>query len=215
MIIINVLLYLVLPLVAAVYFYFNKKFSYFKDRGIPYLTPKFPLGNLQGMGSSRHVYDIVINLYNELHDKGAVVGMYNLIQPFYFVTDLELVKNITIRDFNNFINRGTYANEEDEPLTAHLFSLEDEKWRFVRNKLSPAFTSGKMKAMYHTIGNKGHDLIRIIEKASANGKSINVKDITNPFFNRCGQFSCFWHGIEHDEWRAPRAESFLQGNIRS
>ncbi|KAG5669767.1 hypothetical protein PVAND_000061 [Polypedilum vanderplanki] len=177
----NILLFLVLPIVAIVYLYFNKKFSYFKNLGIPYIEPKFPLGNLNGIGSTRHMYDIVRNIYDELHTKGPVVGMYNLTQPFYYITDLELIKNITIKDFNNFINRGVYSNEKDEPLTAHLFTLEDEKWRFLRNKLSIAFTSGKMKLMYYTIGDKGHDLVTLIEKASKNNKTINIKDITNLF----------------------------------
>lgn len=69
--------------------------------------------------------------------------------------DLELVKHITVKDFNNFTDRGVFVNEEKEPITGHLFLIGGEKWRFLRNKLSPVFTSGKIKMMYHTISDKG------------------------------------------------------------
>jgi cytochrome P450 family 6 len=172
---VNILFYAVLPIAAAIYFYFKSKFSYFKNRGIPYVEPSIPLGNMQGLGSKYHLADILMNVYEKCAGKGPVAGFYNIAVPTFLVTDLELVKNIMIKDFNSFVNRGMYLNEEDEPLTGHLVSIEDDRWRFLRNKLSPVFTSGKLKAMFNTIKDKGENLVAAIERNSKNGQSVDAK----------------------------------------
>jgi cytochrome P450 family 6 len=177
----NIALYVVLPIVAVIYFLIKRKFSFFKDLGIPYVEPSFPLGNMSGLGSKYHLVDILRHAYDECKGKDVVAGFYNTISATYLVTDLELVKNIMIKDFSNFVNRGMYVNEEDEPLTGHLVSIEDDKWRFVRNKLSPVFTSGKLKAMFNIVRDKGDSFVAAIEKASKNGQAIDAKDPASRF----------------------------------
>lgn len=67
------------------------------------------------------------------------------------------------------------------PHTAHLFAIENERWRFLRNKLSPVFTSGKLKAMYPIIINKGDNLVAEIERRIKSNPVIELKDLTNRF----------------------------------
>lgn len=38
--------------------------------------------------------------------------------------DLELVKNILIKDFKIFADRRVYNDEENDPLSAHLFAID-------------------------------------------------------------------------------------------
>jgi cytochrome P450 family 6 len=157
-------------MVTATYFFVKKKYSYFENRGVPCIKPSFPFGNLQGLGSKLHMFDLMLKAYSELKDKGTIAGFYNLFQPIYLVTDLEVVTAITVKDFNKFVNRGLFYNEEHEPITAFLLAIEDDRWRFLRKKLSPAFSSGKLKSMYFTISNLGDSLVRAIERKTRNGK---------------------------------------------
>lgn len=71
-------------------------------------------------------------------------------------------------------------NEENEPLSGHLFALEDDRWQFLRNKLSPVFTSGKLKLMFHTISKLGDKLIAKVEEKSKIS-SFDLKDVACRF----------------------------------
>ncbi|KAL7026345.1 hypothetical protein ACKWTF_013877 [Chironomus riparius] len=172
---------IILSILTAIFLFINKKYSFFKEHEIPYVKPSFPLGNMQGIGSTFHMSEIIQKVYEECKDKGKIVGFYNLIQPVYLVTDIEIVKVVTVKDFNNFVNRGIFNNEEYEPLAAHLFSIEDDRWRFIRNKISPAFTSGKLKFMYPTINDKAKNFVSAVDRKSKNGDPIAVKDLANRF----------------------------------
>lgn len=160
----------------------NKKFSYFKDRNIPSNVHSFPniLGDLVGAGYKRHFTESLVDVYQKYKNKDAIVGFFQLMSPWYMITDLDVMKNVLIKDFNTFIDRGQYYNEEDDPLTGHLFNIEGEKWKLLRTKLSPTFTSGKIKMMYATIAEKGDELVEVLEKSIRSGP-IEVKNISTRY----------------------------------
>lgn len=101
-----ILFSIILIFASGIYLFFKNRFQYFKKQGIPYAEPKFPFGNLQGINSKYHMADILINLYNEHKEKGSVVGFYNLADPVFMITDLEMIKIVTVKNFNSFVNRG-------------------------------------------------------------------------------------------------------------
>lgn len=175
----NILLYIILPLAAAVYLFLKRKFSYFERKGIPHVKPSMPMGNMEGLGKKFHFVHLMQKVYDKCKGQDVVVGLYNMIIPTLLVTDLELIKSITVKDFNSFTDRGIPVNE-DEPITAHLFAIGGEKWRFLRNKFSPVFTSGKIKFMYNTISSKGDSFVEAIDKASSRG-SVEMKEISTRF----------------------------------
>lgn len=111
----------------------------------------FPYGNLNEFGTEISISSFTKGVYDEFKKEDKVAGMFLFFKPVLMVLDIHLVKDILIKDFNNFNDRGMYYNEADDPLSAHLFSLEANKWKSLRSSLSPAFTSGKMKFMFPTI----------------------------------------------------------------
>jgi cytochrome P450 family 6 len=179
---IEIIIYVVLPIVAGVYWFLKKKYEYFENLGIPYSKPSMLFGNMTGVGTKKHFADVMNEIYNENKKKDVICGFFTLITPSVFVYDLDAIKDILIKDFNNFTDRGMYVNEEDDPLSAHLFSIEGEKWRFLRNKLSPVFTSGKIKNMMPIITEKSDNLVNELEKiAKSNNNSLDAKLLMNNF----------------------------------
>lgn len=175
-------LYIIVPASVGLYFFLKKKFDYFEERGIPYTKPSWIFGNMSGVGRTKHMYDVMNSLYEEHKGKDVLAGFFTLFSPSIIVTDLDLIKNILVKDFNNFTDRGMYVNEEADPLSGNLFSIGGEQWRFLRNKLSPVFTSGKIKSMYNIISEKGGNLINAIDREIKLGKSsLDCRKVTTCF----------------------------------
>lgn len=70
----------------------------------------------------------------------------------------QIVQDIMIRDFQSFHDRPMPVDEKNDPLSAHLFNISGQQWRDMRVKLSPSFTSGKLKGMFSIIRNCGQVL---------------------------------------------------------
>lgn len=176
----DILTYIVLPLVVIAFWFLRKTYSYLEELGIPHPKPSWIMGNLSGVGSSFHMADLIKKMYSEYKGKDVISGFYTLISPTLVVTDFEVVKQITVKDFSSFTDRGFLVNEENEPLTGNLASIGGEKWHFLRTKLSPAFTSGKIKMMYETISDKGGNLVKAITEKSNSG-SVDMRKMSSRF----------------------------------
>ncbi|XP_026681203.1 probable cytochrome P450 6a13 isoform X1 [Diaphorina citri] len=106
-------------------------------------------------------------------------GLYHLMTPKLMVTDPELYKYILIKDFDHFVDRGIGESDaKRDPIEGHLFGSKGEYWKRLRNKLSPTFTSGKIKYMFPLIKKCSDQLITTIRKQIGESKqmSLEVKD---------------------------------------
>ncbi|CAO1424464.1 unnamed protein product [Diamesa serratosioi] len=168
-------------LLTIIYLFLRSKFSHWKRVGLPHVEPVIPFGNSKGLGTKYHVSEFLMNMYNQLKSKGPICGVYMYMRAIALVTDLNLVKTILIKDFNNFPNRGNYFNEKDDPLTAHLFNIEDEQWKSLRSKLTPTFTSGKLKIMFSTVMDVSDKLVLAIDKEIDLTGQIEIKDTLSRF----------------------------------
>lgn len=155
----------------------KKKYSYWESRGVPFLKPKFPFGNFKGINNKIHVSVLLTDAYTKLKGKFQFGGLYILFTPLAIITDLNLIKNILVKDFNYFTDRGVYYNEEDDPLSAHLFSLDGHKWKSLRTKMSPTFTSGKLKMMLPIIVQVAEELKICMDKIIREDSIIEVRDV--------------------------------------
>ena len=162
--------------------FIHKKYNHWKDLGIPSMPVNLLNGNIKGLGKEFHISELLVEKYEHFKKKGAKIGgMYLSIRPVAIIIDLDLVKLILVKDFNTFSNRGFYYNEVDDPLSAHLFNIEDDRWKVLRNKLTTTFTSGKLKMMFQTVLDVADRLIDTLEKESSESGKMEVKDLMSRF----------------------------------
>lgn len=101
----------------------KKKYAFFRDRGIPNATPIWPLGNFWRVGITVHFIHRINETYRMFKDKAKICGFFVTTIPAYIVLDIDLIKNILVKDFDSFHDRGIYYNEKADPLSAHIFSV--------------------------------------------------------------------------------------------
>lgn len=118
----------------------------------------------------------------------SVYGVYDGRKPIYLIRDPQLVKQIMIKDFDHFVNRTPPADNRDFDLLSNsLFFMQNEKWRDMRNTLSPAFTGSKMRQMFKLILVEIEDSMNYLESQikdlhlEESGMELDVKDFTLRF----------------------------------
>lgn len=153
----------VVTVLSLLWYYLRYTYSYWSRKGVPYIEPEIPWGNFRKF-TEIHQSALIEQFYHEKKGNGQFFGIYAFQNPMIVPTDLELIKNIMIKDFGHFQDRGIYFNEKHDPLSATLFSIEGQKWRQLRMKLTPTFTSGKMKFMFPTVLSVGDRFVDTIDK---------------------------------------------------
>jgi len=110
-------------------------------------------------------------VYKEHKDK-KYIGSYLFWSPGLLITDPEIVKQVTIKDFDHFVDRREFKIEgKDEYANDMLTLTKGAHWKGVRSALSPTFSSGKMKNMFPLVMAKADTLMKKLHKITGNGES--------------------------------------------
>uniref|UniRef100_A0AAG5CVY9 Cytochrome P450 n=1 Tax=Anopheles atroparvus TaxID=41427 RepID=A0AAG5CVY9_ANOAO len=208
---INALLAGLIFLVSIVYLFVRSKHNYWKDHGFPHVpNPHFLFGHAKGQGQSKHGADVHQQLYLEFKRRGEAYGGFSqFVIPSVLVVDPELIKTILVKDFSVFMDHGVFNNARDDPLSAHLFALEGKPWRDLRQKLTPTFTSGRMKQMFGTIWDVARELDQYMEE-NYSQPEVEMRDILGRFTTDVIATCAF--GIECNTLRAPDSDFRKYGN---
>ncbi|XP_071868075.1 probable cytochrome P450 6a14 [Bombus fervidus] len=175
------LLFGIAAILLAIYYYYTSAYDTWKNRGVPGPKPSMFVGNFVDIILKRQALaTIVKNLYNEYKSE-PVFGIYEGTTPVLVINDLDLIKDVLIRDFSLFVDRGFKVLEKIEPLSQHLFLLEAKRWRPLRVRLSPIFTSGKLKEMFPLIVECAGNLEKYLDKVVKKDVSIECRDLVAKF----------------------------------
>lgn len=173
----------VLSIILLLKAYLHSRYKYWENLGIPFVRPKFLFGSFTSniLSGKRSVTEILDEIYEKL--KGNKIGGYfELHVPKLMILDPDLIYKILVKDFSHFHDRGMFPVDADnDPLTNNITFLEGLQWRHLRYKLSPVFTTGKLKGMFEQIYNCGEDLLKELGKYADRNEALEAKDVSSMF----------------------------------
>ncbi|XP_011865318.1 PREDICTED: cytochrome P450 9e2-like [Vollenhovia emeryi] len=192
--------------ILAVYYYLSRKgTNEFQQRGIPYahdysLLRRIWVIFVRTKSFAHHLCEV----YN-VHPDAKYVGTFNFNKSIVMIRDLELIKSVTIKNFDAFQDHLFFGNETQDPLFGtNLFALRGDKWRDIRVLLSPAFTASKMKAMFPLISECAVNFSEYVTSVPADKRVMEMKDIFTRYANDVIATCAF--GINVDSMRDPENE---------
>ena len=164
------------------YYYCTSTLSYWSSRGIAGPKPLPLFGTMTNIILNKvNMADYFHKLYQE-YKNVPMFGVFSFRTPMLIVKDPDLIKDILIKDFSSFSDRGTFnVNEKVEPLGQHLFNLETARWKPLRTRLSPVFTSGKLKEMYYLLMECAEHFEEFLDERVKRNPIIDCRDITAKF----------------------------------
>lgn len=175
---------LVIVLSSIFYYYFTSTFDFWSKRGVPFRKPTIILGNFGDLLLFRKSQpEGISDIYNWFKE-ARFIGVYRVRSPILILRDPELVKHVCVKDFTCFTNRGIPVNNVDS-LSGHLFNAEGKAWKGLRSKLTPAFSSAKIKRMFYLLVECQEELRKLIVDTSriheATDEGVEVRELAAKF----------------------------------
>ncbi|XP_026729654.1 cytochrome P450 6B5-like [Trichoplusia ni] len=191
------MIYLVVLIVLVLlYKYTTKNHDYWEKRNVKYEKPIPIFGtNYKNVMAKKSIIEMATEVYRK-YPTEPLVGMIRGTTPELVVRDLEIVRRILNVDFAYFYPRGLGRNPEIEPDFYNLFHVDGDLWKLLRQRLTPTFTTAKLKNMFPLVVQCAEKLQIVGEDIVNRGGECDVRDLmarfTMEFIGACG------FGIEMD-----------------
>ncbi|GBP56882.1 hypothetical protein EVAR_41631_1 [Eumeta japonica] len=125
--------------------YSHRNNSYWQKRNVVGPTPAPVVGSFGPVFLRKTSPDQLISEVYKKYPNEKYVGIYQGTRPVLVLRDIELIKQVMIKDFTQFQDRGFKISDGESE--QNLFSVEGDTWRVLRHRLTPIFTTGKLKTM--------------------------------------------------------------------
>lgn len=160
----NIFVALLTIVVTAAYFYIKRSHSYSDRRGVKSIKPTFPSGNLGNIVKQKLSTGQLVTEFYRNHSE-RFIALYSFLRPTQVLRDSELIRNVCGRD------------EKNDPMATNVFAVNGKKWKNIREKLSPAFMTGKLKEMFEASKNSGRSLHKYMDRFADTNEPVDVHEV--------------------------------------
>ncbi|XP_037093575.1 cytochrome P450 3A31-like [Pollicipes pollicipes] len=200
-----VTLAVLVAVIAFAYRFYTKDYDYWTSRGVPGPPAKLPYGHgfnqASLSGGEFRISEFESWLYNEQGGK-KYCGYLEMHRPVLYVGDPDLIRAITVKDFEHFTDRRDLAISKG--FEKMIIMLSGKEWKDARTVLSPSFSASKLKAMHQLCLDNAVNLAGYLrEEMAANGE-VQLKDAFGRFtmdnIASCG------FGVNCNSFKDPNTE---------
>ncbi|CAG0924441.1 unnamed protein product [Notodromas monacha] len=150
-------------------------FDFFSKQGIPTVQPILPVvGNVWKVWKRDNMQIEV----ERLRIYGKLYGMFEGKNPIYVTSDPEIIKAVTVKEFDNFVDRRGILSKTQKYVRKFLSDLHGQDWKDVRNGVSPVFSSGKIKWMSRLMEECCESLVKVTaDRATKNDGLVELREL--------------------------------------
>lgn len=144
--------------------YFKGKYNqyYWRKRGVVFYDKHKKGGPFwQFITNDKALFQIFNDIYYK-YEKAPAVGLGSFVDQALYVKDPTNIQHIMQVDFNSFSHRGLPFYEGDI-LANNILMIHGPKWKLIRQKLTPLFTTTKLKNMFYIIDKSAQDFIEFLK----------------------------------------------------
>ncbi len=169
-------IYLIILVLTTIYFYFKHRHSYWERLGFAKMPEKVTFGTFFQDSS-----DFIRKGYEKFKSHSPAFGIFYRSNETLVLTDLELIHEILVKNFENFSDHGFSFNDFKDPLMRNIYNTSDEKWDDLTSKAHSMFTKTNIKNMLPILSLAGIRLTDYLESSLDKSEEIEIKEIFQKF----------------------------------
>ncbi|CAG0888448.1 unnamed protein product [Darwinula stevensoni] len=206
----------------------TQKFDYWEKQGIKTRSPCYPfVGTLWKVWKRLNfasewllIFQVmVVDDLKDIKTYGKLIGLFEGTRPYLFCADPDIIRDVFIKNFDHFVNRRE-AMFTDEYMKKMLSALQGDEWKEARKRLSPMFSSGKIKNMSILMSECAETLVSNFKKSMNNEGIVDLKEHFGAFTMDVIATCAFGTKIDslgspHDPFVENAKKAFLNPRIRT
>jgi len=156
-----------------VYYFLTKDYDFWPSRGVPGPKPKLPWGQEFGPPFLTPFVAFENWIYHKQGGK-RYCGYMEMHRPVLYVGDPDLIRAITVKDFEHCTDRRDLVISE--AFSEMLSVVNGKKWKNTRAVMTPTFSSSKLKTMHQLCIDNAANLSKYLREEMAKKGEIELKD---------------------------------------
>ncbi|XP_060804642.1 cytochrome P450 6k1 [Amyelois transitella] len=154
------------------YLRWTKVKTYWAARNVPHEPPHPIWGSLTFM-LQKNAGIWMKEMYSRF--SSPYVGIWLFWRPALIVNCPEIGKRILVKDSELFRDRFLRSGRNDPIGGLNIFTINDPLWSSIRRRLTPVFTSSKLRSLHGLLSTKTAQLVERIRNDVKAGETVNLR----------------------------------------